>query len=1038
MSVNKSMRLSQVARELNVGISTIVEFLHKKGIEIDSMPTAKIEAEFCDMLFNAFSSDQSAKKESEKLTQKKINTKESQVKLKREETDSIEKTKNTAINNLQIKKTNITEKNTNINNSQLTETTTFYKEVNKEIKGPKILGKIDLDNPERFVKKEEKIENIQEIELSIEKKEVIAETQKIEKVLEENSNVIEPEIIEPVKQVEPKLILKSKEDKQKLIENSEPKIEEKKVITKPFESELISNVPQNQEENDIKIVGRIDLSLINQKTRPDKKTKKEREKERIDRDKASKLALEKSRIERLKLKNDSEEKEEAPVIKKKIILRSAQENVEDNTSKDFIKTKVDQLAGPTVVGKIELNDDKLADDKRKRKKKRKRKRLNPAVNTEEVPVVAGEKVKKVIHKKKDIKLEVDDKQVQSQVKETLAKLTLKQKKSAVKHRKDKRTDVKDKMQKEIEQQEIENKILQVTEFISANELASLMNIPVNKVISTCFDLGRMVQINQRLDAETIAIVAEEHGFEVSFVSVAVHEAIEDTEEDNVNLITRPPIVTVMGHVDHGKTSLLDYIRNTNVIAGEAGGITQHIGAYNVLLKNGQRITFLDTPGHEAFTAMRARGAKVTDIAIIVVAADDNVMPQTIEAINHAQAAGVPIVFAINKIDKEGANPEKIKKDLAQMNLLVEEWGGKYQSKDISAKRGLFVDELLDEVILAAEMLELKANPNRKAKGSIIESSLDKGRGYISTILVETGTLKVGDVILAGEYSGKVKAMFNERNVKIKTAGPSEPAIILGLSGAPQAGDNFHILDSEKEAREFAAKYHRIKREQALRAQKHITLDEIGRRLKIGNFQQLNVIVKADFDGSVEALTDSLIKLSTEEIQINVIHKAVGQISEADVMLAAASDAIIIGFQVRPSPVARKLAESEEIEIRLYSIIYDAIAELKDAMEGMLSPEIREEITATVEIREVFRITKVGNIAGCYVLDGKITRDNKIRLIRDGIVVYNGDLGTLKRFKDDVKEVSKGFECGLNIEKYNDMQVGDIIEAYKQVEFAKTL
>jgi len=566
-----------------------------------------------------------------------------------------------------------------------------------------------------------------------------------------------------------------------------------------------------------------------------------------------------------------------------------------------------------------------------------------------------------------------------------------------------------------------------------------MNIPVNQVISTCFDLGKIVQINQRLDAETIAIVAEENGFQVNFVSVTAQESIQDEEEDDqAEQISRPPIVTVMGHVDHGKTSLLDYIRNSNVIAGEAGGITQHIGAYSVELKGGQKITFLDTPGHEAFTAMRARGAQVTDIAIIVISADDSIMPQTIEAINHAQAAGVPIIFAINKIDKTGANPERIKQELAAMNLLVEDWGGKYQSKDISAKQGLNVDALLDEILLAAEMLELTANPKRRAKGSVIESSLDKGRGYIATVLVQTGTMKTGDIVLAGSYSGKIKAMFNERNQRIDVASPSEPAMILGLDGAPQAGDNFVVLQNEREARELAAKYGRIKREQALRAQKHITLDEIGRRLKIGNFQQLNVIVKGDVDGSIEALADSLLKLSTEEIQINVIHQAVGQISEADIMLAAASDAVIIGFQVRPASNARKLAEKEEIEIRLYSVIYDAIEDLKDAMEGMLSPEMKEEITATVDVREVFKITKVGKVAGCYVLDGKITRDSKVRLIRDGIVVYDGNLGSLRRFKDDVKEVGKGFECGLNIDKFNDIKEGDIIEAYNIVEVAKKL
>ena len=551
-------------------------------------------------------------------------------------------------------------------------------------------------------------------------------------------------------------------------------------------------------------------------------------------------------------------------------------------------------------------------------------------------------------------------------------------------------------------------------------------------------VGIMVSINQRLDAETINIVAEEFGFKTEYVSAEVVEAINVEEDKEEDLTHRPPIVTVMGHVDHGKTSLLDYIRNANVIAGEAGGITQHIGAYNVKLSDGRRITFLDTPGHEAFTAMRARGAKVTDIAIIIVAADDSVMPQTVEAINHASAAGVPIVFAINKVDKPNANPDKIKEELANMNYLVEEWGGKYQSQDISAKKGTGVHELLEKVLLEAELLDLKANPDRKATGSVIESTLDKGRGYVATVLVENGTLRTGDIVLAGTHHGRVKAMFNERNARINEAGPSAPALILGLNGAPQAGDIFHVMESEQEAREIANKREQLQRELGLRTHKLLTLDDIGRRIAIGNFQELNVIVKGDVDGSVEALSDSLIKLSTEEIQVNVLHKAVGQISESDITLAAASNAIIIGFQVRPSMAARRLAEKEGVDIRLYSIIYDAIEEVKSAMEGMLSPEIKEEITATVEVRETFKITKVGTVAGCMVKEGKIKRTNKIRLIRDGIVIYSGDLGSLKRFKEDVKEVATGYECGLNIANYNDIKIGDLIEAYEEVEVKKTL
>ena len=582
--------------------------------------------------------------------------------------------------------------------------------------------------------------------------------------------------------------------------------------------------------------------------------------------------------------------------------------------------------------------------------------------------------------------------------------------------------------------------MKLTEFVTANDLANMMDVPVTKVIATCMSIGIMVSINQRLDAETINIVAEEFGFKTEYVSAEVVEAINADEEDDneEDWVARPPIVTVMGHVDHGKTSLLDNIRNANVIAGEAGGITQHIGAYNVKLASGRRITFLDTPGHEAFTAMRARGAKVTDIAIIIVAADDAVMPQTIEAINHASAAGVPIVFAINKVDKPHANPEKIKEELANMNYLVEDWGGKYQSQDISAKKGMGVEELLEKVLLEADLLDLKANPTRRAVGSIIESSLDKGRGYVSTVLVENGTLKMGDIVLAGTHHGRIKAMFNERNQRVEKAGPSEPVLILGLNGAPQAGDTFNVLETEQEAREIATRREQLQRELGIRTQKMLTLDDIGRRIAVGNFQELNVIVKGDVDGSVEALSDSLIRLSTEEIQVNVIHKAVGQISESDVVLAAASNAIIIGFQVRPSVQARRNAEKDGVEIRLYSIIYDAIEEVKSAMEGMLSPEIKEEITAYVDVQQVFKITKVGTVAGCMVKEGKIKRTNKIRLIRDGIVIYAGELGSLKRFKDDVKEVVAGLDCGLNITNFNDIQVGDVIESYEETEIKKTL
>ena len=737
----------------------------------------------------------------------------------------------------------------------------------------------------------------------------------------------------------------------------------------------------------INVVGKIDLSALNQQTRPKKKTKEEKRKEREAKDKQ---------------RNDLKK----PLIADAKTAESQETDMERKKRKRIRKEKIDiEKNAPTTNPQSRNNG-------------------NPK----------GPKLKL----KKPVKAEISEEDVQKQIKETLARLTTKGQKKSAKWRKEKREAFANKAQ-ELEEQEMEeSRILKLTEFVTANDLAVMMNVPVNNVIATCMSIGIMVSINQRLDAETINIVAEEFGFKTEYVSAEVVEAINVEEDKEEDLTHRPPIVTVMGHVDHGKTSLLDYIRNANVIAGEAGGITQHIGAYNVKLSDGRRITFLDTPGHEAFTAMRARGAKVTDIAIIIVAADDSVMPQTVEAINHASAAGVPIVFAINKVDKPNANPDKIKEELANMNYLVEEWGGKYQSQDISAKKGTGVHELLEKVLLEAELLDLKANPDRRATGSVIESTLDKGRGYVATVLVENGTLRTGDIVLAGTHHGRVKAMFNERNARINEAGPSAPALILGLNGAPQAGDIFHVMESEQEAREIANKREQLQRELGLRTHKLLTLDDIGRRIAIGNFQELNVIVKGDVDGSVEALSDSLIKLSTEEIQVNVLHKAVGQISESDITLAAASNAIIIGFQVRPSMAARRLAEKEGVDIRLYSIIYDAIEEVKSAMEGMLSPEIKEEITATVEVRETFKITKVGTVAGCMVKEGKIKRTNKIRLIRDGIVIYSGDLGSLKRFKEDVKEVATGYECGLNIANYNDIKIGDLIEAYEEVEVKKTL
>ena len=734
-----------------------------------------------------------------------------------------------------------------------------------------------------------------------------------------------------------------------------------------------------------------------------------------------------------------------------------------------VKITVEKLAGPKVVDKIDLSQF----DKKKKKKKRERIGKEGSQKVDVTKVEASNNVAKKDKKdknhpganaqaqggKKDKKSRRDrggdkfkpmteaeqeemQKEIQKQIKETYARMNEGKKGNfGAKHRKEKRELASQRMQEEIQMQELEQKVLKVTEFVTVNDLATLMNnTPVTKVIGACMSLGMMVSINQRLDAETLVLVAEEFGYEVEFVTANLTDAItqgeaEDTEED---LLPRPPVITVMGHVDHGKTSLLDHIRKANVIAGEAGGITQHIGAYNVKLPDGQRITFLDTPGHEAFTAMRARGAKMTDVAIIIVAADDCIMPQTVEAINHAQAAGVPMVFAINKIDKPGANPDKIREQLSNMNILVEDWGGKFQCQEISAKKGINVDLLLEKVLLEAEMLELKANPNRRAAGAVIESSLDKGRGYLATILVQNGTLRVGDVMLSGCYTGRVKAMFNERGQKVDAAGPSTPVSVLGLNGAPTAGETFVVMADEKEAKDIANKREQLIRIQGIKTQKHMTLEEIGRRIAIGNFKELNVIVKGDVDGSVEALSDSIIKLSTEEIRVNVIHKAVGAISESDILLAAASDAIIIGFQVRPMPSARKLAEKEEIEIRLYSVIYDCINELKSGIEGMLEPEQKEVVTATAEVQETFKISKVGTIAGCIVREGKLQRSAKVRVIRDGIVVYTGELGSLKRFKDDVKEVLTGMDCGLNIQGYNDIKVGDVVEAYTIEEIKRTL
>ncbi len=794
-----------------------------------------------------------------------------------------------------------------------------------------------------------------------------------------------------------------------------------------------------------KVLGKLDLDSLNLKTKPDKKAKTE-----------AKPAKKSAKV----VKEEEEPKVEEP----KVVVIVPEPEVKQEPKEEFIETKYEKLEGPKILGRVELpvaketlkkppvtNPNASAADKKKRKRIRKGGLSEEEIKKvgKEQSAIARERAKEKYGDPRAKKPgpatpgkprhELTEEEIQAQIKETLARLSEKGNKSKTsKYRREKRDEIRDRMAEKAEIAEADKKLLRVAEFVSANQLAQMMNVQVTQIISTCMSLGLFVSINQRLDAETISIVAEEFGYKIEFGSAEDIESIEEDKDSAEDLIPRPPIVTVMGHVDHGKTSLLDFIRSANVVAGEAGGITQHIGAYNVKLADNRSVTFLDTPGHEAFTAMRARGAKITDIAIIVVAADDSIMPQTKEAINHAQAAGVRMIFAINKIDKPGANPDKIREGLSQMNILVEEWGGKYQCQEVSAKQGKNIDLLLEKVLLEADMMDLKANPKRNAAGSVIEASMEEGRGYVSTILVQTGTLKIGDIMLAGSYSGRVRAMFNERGQKVDQAGPSHPVKVLGLSGAPQAGDKFNVMNDEREAREIANKRLQLQREQGIRTHKHITLDEIGRRLAIGDFKELNIIIKGDVDGSIEALADSLLKLSTEKIAVNIIHKSVGAISESDVLLASASNAIILGFQVRPSTSARKLAEVEEIDIRLYSIIYDAINEIKAAMEGMLAPEFEEKIVCNIEVREVFKITKVGTIAGCYVLDGKVTRNTKVRVIRDGIVIHSGALGSLKRFKDDVKEVASGYECGLDIEGFNDIVIGDIIEGYEMIEIKAKL
>ncbi len=966
MNERKATRLSKAAREFNVGITTIIDFLGKKGHQIDSNPNTKLDPGLYDLLVEEYSTDQSVKKESEKLTLRNLRERQESLSL------------------------------------------------------DDVAARPDLEEAEELLITDKTAGKTDKItEMTVEKFPVdgkgVSRAAGAAKAEEEEAARSKAE---------------SQKSEEQTVETGEGAVK--------------------KEEPGPRVVGKIDLETVKQKAQPGQKEKAESQKPEAEVEPAESKAGGADTVEDAGKEAPGEVADESAQDAAAEAGTEVEPVKEKKEEQNLIPTRVEKLSGPTVVGKIDLpekreqkkkpvassKDSDLHLEKKKRKRIRKEAGMVDLTDREK----AGARKEKMGKRRKRLaRPEVNEEDVQRQIKDTLAKLTSKGTKSKTsKYRREKRDAVHQRLLEQSEQREQQRNVLKVTEFVSVNELANMMNVPANEVIQTCMNLGLFVSINQRLDAETMALVADEFDFRVEFVSVDVVESIREDDDDQEDLLPRPPIVTVMGHVDHGKTKLLDVIRKANVVAGEEGGITQHIGAYGVELEGDRRITFLDTPGHEAFTAMRARGAQITDVAIIVVAADDGVKPQTVEAINHAAAAGVPIVFAINKIDLPTANPEKIKEELANMNYMVEDWGGKYQSQEISAKGNINIEELLEKVLLEAEMLDLKANPSKRARGTVIESALDKGRGNIATVLVESGTLKIGDVLLAGHHYGHVKAMFNERGKKIKEAGPSTPALVLGMNGAPQAGESFHVMDTDKEAKEIANKREQLQREQELRTTKHITLDEIGRRIAIGNFQELNVIVKGDVDGSIEALSDSLIKLSTEEIQVNIKHKAVGQISESDILLAAASNAVVIGFQVRPSLSARKLAEKEQIDIRLYSIIYDAIEEVKSAMEGMLSPEIREEIVGTLEILETFRINKVGTIAGCMVREGKIRRSSKVRLIRDGIVIYSGELGSLKRFKDDAREVVSGLECGLNIENFNDIKVGDMVEAYEETEMKKTL
>jgi translation initiation factor IF-2 len=932
---SKPVRLNKIAREFNLGIQTIVDFLASKGMEVDAKPNTKIDAEAYALIRANFQDEKAAKEKAVSSANRAV--------VDRESVTLASARKSSA---------------------------------------PKEEADVEID-------------------LSI---------------FQKSQQQPEVERIEP----------EAPAATEKAAPAAEPAPEEAApAAEKPASEEPAKEVDPS---SPVKVLGKVDLDAVAKKPKAKTKAEKEAEKEKI--------AKKSAEITKKEAAAQAAEKAAAEAAAKEA---AAAKKAPEAPKVEKLETKIEKLSGPTVVGKIELPvEKKKTAGSKTDDNKRKRKRITKVDVERQARTAGGQRGDRTRGRRNEPKKEVSQADIQKEIKETLARLSGGKKSNSAKMRRAKRSAVAERAEQELQRQQEEAMTLQLTEFVTVAELANMMNTNVNEVISACMTLGIMVSINQRLDSETITIISEEFGYEANFVSAEVQEAIDIEEDSEEDLAPRPPIVTVMGHVDHGKTSLLDFIRNANVIAGEAGGITQHIGAYHVTLPQGGQMTFLDTPGHEAFTAMRARGAQVTDIAIIVVAADDAVMPQTKEAINHAQAAGIPMVIALNKMDRPEANADRIRQELSEMNVLVEEWGGKFQSQEISAKNGTNIDALLEKVLLEAEMLDLKANGDKRAIGTVVESSLDKGRGYVTNLLVEGGTLRIGDAVLAGQFSGKVKAMFNERGTRVDEAGPSVPVSILGFDGAPNAGDKFHVFEDEREARNIAVKRQQLQREQGVRSQRSVTLEELGRRIAVGEFKELNLIVKGDVDGSIEALSDSLQKLSTEKVQVNIIHKAVGQVSESDILLASASSAIIIGFQVRPSGAARRLAEKEGVQIKLYSVIYKAIEEMKDAMEGLLSAKIEENIVGSAEIRETFKISKVGTIAGCFVIDGNIKRNNKVRVIREGVVVYTGTLGSLKRFKDDVKEVARGFECGLNVDRFNDIKVGDVVEAYEEVEVKQTL